>query len=198
VDRDFQKKTHALVQKHIGSSLAEPVAEYVVIDGSSIEAIKVNEDGKATRVINLIKAIEKEAQEASDDPFLVAMADRARAVQEAFEARHDSTEQALEKLQAAIAKNEDRKKEQAAKGLDSFTYFMVSKFTDEAIPNPEKVARKVRQALEKHPNWKTSEAELREARKQVTFAICSEENDLGKVAATVDALFTLLLRSSKT
>jgi type I restriction enzyme R subunit len=197
VDRDFQKKTNALVQKHIGASLAEPEAEYVVIDRSTIETIKLKDEGKATKVINLIKAIEKEAAEKSDDPFLLAMADRARAVQEAFESRQDSTEKALDELFAAIAKNETRKKEQAAKGLDSFTYFMMSKFTDEGIPNPEKVAGKVRETFEKHPNWKTSEAELREARKQVTFAIFSEEDDLNKVTATVDALFTLLQRSYK-
>jgi len=197
VDRDFQQKTNALVQAHIGASLADPAAEYVVIDRSTIETIKAKDEGKATKVINLIKAIEKEAEEKSDDPFLLAMADRARAVQEAFEARQDSTETALENLLAAIARNEERKKEQAAKGLDSFTYFMMSRFTDEGIPNPEKVAGKVREAFEKHPDWKTSEAELREARKQVTFAIFSEEEDLTKLTATVEALFTLLQRSSK-
>lgn len=105
--------------------------------------------------------------------------------------------QALENLLATIAKSEARKKEQAVKWLDSFTYFMVSKFTDKGIPNPEKVACKVREAFEKHPNWKTSEAELREARKQVTFAIFAEEDDLDKVTATVEALFTLLQRSFK-
>ena len=197
VDRDFQKKTNALVQTHIGASLGEPASEFVVIDRSTIETIKDKEEGKATKVINLVKAIQKEAEEKSDDPFLLAMADRARAVQEAFESRQDSTEQALENLLTAIAKNEARKKEQAAKGLDSFTYFMMSKFTEEGISNPEKVAAKVREAFEKHPNWKTSEAELREARKQVTFAIFAEEDDLNKVTVTVDALFTLLQRSTK-
>ena len=197
VDRDFQKKTNALVQKHIGTTMSDPAGEYVVVDRSTIETIKLKDEGKATKVINLIKAIQKEAEEKSDDPFLLAMADRARAVQEAFEARQDSTEQALENLLSAITRNEQRKKEQAAKGLDSFTYFMMSKFTEEGIPNPEKVAGKVREAFEKHPNWKTSEAELREARKQVTFAIFSEEDDLNKVTAMVDALFTLLQRSYK-
>lgn len=195
VDRDFQKKTNALVQKHIGASVSTPVAEYVVIDRSTIETIKAKDEGKATKVINLIKAIEKEAEEKSDDPFLLAMADRARAVQEAFEARQESTEKALEELFAAIARDEERKKEQAAKGLDSLTYFMMTRFTDEGIPNPEKVAGKVREAFEKHPNWKSSEAEMREVRKQVTFAIFSEEDDLNKVTAVVDALFTLLQRS---
>jgi type I restriction enzyme R subunit len=177
--------------------MAEPEAEYVVIDRGTIDTIKRRDEGKATKVINLIKAIEKEAEEKSEDPFLLAMADRAKAVQEAFESRQDSTEKALEDLLAAITLNEERKKEQAAKGLDSLTYFMMSKFTEEGIPNPEKVAGKVREAFEKHSNWKTSEAELREARKQVTFAIFSEEDDLNKVTATVEALFTLLQRSYK-
>ncbi|MBL9172668.1 MAG: HsdR family type I site-specific deoxyribonuclease [Verrucomicrobiales bacterium] len=197
VDRDFQKKTNALVQQHIGSIMAAPVAGYVVVDRSTIETIKSRDEGRATKVINLIKAIQKEADEKSDDPFLLAMADRARAVQEAFEARQDSTEQALENLLAAIAKDEARRKEQVSKGLDSFTYFMVSRFAEEGIPNPGKVAGKVREAFEKHPNWKTSEAELREARKQVTFAIFSEEEDLDKVTAIVDTLFTLLQRSPR-
>ena len=56
VDRDFQKKTNALVQNHIGASLAEPAAEYVLIDRSTIETIKLKDGGKATKVINLIKA----------------------------------------------------------------------------------------------------------------------------------------------
>jgi type I restriction enzyme R subunit len=197
VDRDFQKKTNDLVQSHIGASIAEPPTEWVRIDRSTIETIKARDEGKATKVINLIKAIQKEAEEKSDDPFLLAMADRARAVQETFESRQDSTEAALEKLLAEIEKNEARKKDQAARGVDSFTYFMVTKFTEDGIPNPENVAGKVREAFEKHPNWKTSEAELREARKQVTFAIFSEVDDLDKVTATVEALFTLLQRTPK-
>jgi len=36
-----------------------------------------------------------------------------------------------------IEKNEHRKKEQAAKGLDGLTYFVFCKLTDDGIPNPE-------------------------------------------------------------
>lgn len=197
IDRDFLRKTSQLVQKHIGVVMESPGADYMGIDRTTLDTIKQRHEGRATKVINLIKAIEKEAKDKSDDPFLLAMADRARAVQESFESRQDTTEKALETLLAAIAKNEQRKKEQAAKGLDSLTFFLMCRFSEEGIPNPEKVAGKVRGAFEKYPNWKTSEADLREARKQVTFAIFSEEDDLSKVTATVDALFTLLQRSFK-
>lgn len=75
------------------------------------------------------------------------------------------------------------------------TCFVFCKLTDDNIPNPESMSKKVREAFTKFPNWRRSEAELREVRKQVTFAIFAEEDDMSKVTATVDALFILLQKS---
>ncbi len=184
VDRAFQKKTNELVQRHIGAVMERPETEYLGIDRSTIETIKQRDEGKATKVINLVKTIEKTAEENSDDPFLVALSERAKAVQESFEDRQTSTEEALADLLKEIEKNEQRKKEQAAKGLDGLTYFVLCKLTDDGIPNPEPVSKKVREAFAKFPNWQRSEAELREVRKQVTFAVFAEEDDMAKVTAT--------------
>ncbi len=52
------------------------MATDIAIDRSTIETIKV---------INPIKAIEKTAEDNSDDPFLIALAERAKVVQESFE-----------------------------------------------------------------------------------------------------------------
>ncbi len=49
----------------------------------------------------------------------------------------------------------------------------------------------------KHPGWKESDAELRELRKSVTFAVFSEEEDLEKVTATVESLFSLLEKAGR-
>jgi type I restriction enzyme R subunit len=195
VDRAFQKKTNELVQRHIGAAIESPKGEYLAIDRSTIETIKQQDEGKATKVINLVKSIEKTAEENSDDPFLVALSERAKAVQESFEDRQTSTEEALAALLKEIEKNDQRKKEQAAKGLDGLTYFVLCKLTDDGIPNPEPVSKKIREAFAKFPNWQRSEAELREVRKQVTFAVVAEEDDMAKATATVDALFVLLQKS---
>jgi len=176
-------------------SLNDRIAQYVTLDAEAIETIKNREEGKATKIINLVKAIAKTAEEQSDDPFLIALSERAKAVQESFEDRQTSTEDALAALLKEIEKNEQRKKEQAAKGLDGLTYFVLCKLTDDGIPNPEPVSKKVREAFAKFPNWQRSEAELREVRKQVTFAIIAEEDDMAKGTATVDALFVLLRKS---
>ena len=196
VDKAFQKKTNELVQKHIGALVAaETTPEYVRIDKSTIDAIKQRDEGTATKVINLVKSIEKIAEKNSDDPFLIALAERAKAVQESFEERQMTTADALAELVKELEKNEQRKKEQAAKGLDGLTYFVLCKLTDDGIPNPETASRKVAAAFAKFPNWRSSEAELREVRKEVTFALFAEEDDMEKVTATVEALFTLLKKS---
>jgi type I restriction enzyme R subunit len=195
VDRAFQKKTNALVQQHIGTGQLEAVGEFVMIDAETIELIKKQKGGDSSKVINLVKSIEKTAEENSDDLFLVALSERARAVQESFEDRQTSTAEALSDLLQEIERNEQRKKEQAERGLDALTYFVLCKLTDDGIPNPELVSRKVAAAFVKFPNWRRSEAELREARTLVTFAVYAEEDDEAKVAATVEALFALLQKS---
>jgi type I restriction enzyme R subunit len=195
VDRGFQRKTNELVQRHIGAAMENPANEYIAIDRSTIETIKAKAEGKATKVINLIKSIQKTAEEQSDDPFLIALAERARAVQESFEDRQTTTEEALADLLKAIEKNEQRKKDQAAKGLDGLTYFVLCKLTDDGIPNPETTSKKAAAAFAEFPNWQRSEAELREVRKKVTFALFAEEDDIDKVTTTVEALFSLLQRS---
>ncbi len=193
VDRAFQKKTNELVQKHIGAQMAAAApAEYLAIDISTLELIKKRGEDKATKVINLVKSIEKNADDNSDDPFLVDLAERARAVQDSFEERQTTTAEAVAALVAEIEKNEQRKKEQATKGLDALTYFVLCKLTDDQIPDPDTASRKVAAALVSFPNWRGSHAELREARKAVTFALMAQEESIEKVTSTVEALFAVL------
>jgi type I restriction enzyme, R subunit len=165
------------------------------IDSETVELIKKQKGGDGTKVINLVKSIQKAAEENTGDPFLVAMAERARAVQENFEDRQTGSAEALAELLSEIEKNEQRKKEQAAKGLDGLTYFVLCKLTDDGIPNPASASKKVAAGFARFPNWQRSEAELREVRKQVTFAVYAEDDDIQKVTATVESLFSLLQKS---
>jgi type I restriction enzyme R subunit len=72
--------------------------ERIDIISETIELIKNRTGGDSTKVINLIKSIERLAYEGSDDPYLIAMAERAQAVQESFEQRQTTTAEALEEL----------------------------------------------------------------------------------------------------
>jgi type I restriction enzyme R subunit len=197
VDRAFQAKTNHLVQQKVGSYGVGGLGEILAIDGNTIDLIKNKGGGDGTKVINLIKSIEKLAEEGSDDPCLIAMAERARAVQESFEQRQTSTAEALAELLREVEGNETRKKEQAEKSFDGLTYFVYRSLLDAKIENAEVVSRRIRHAFTEFPNWKRSENALRELRKKVTFAIFAETDDLDRVTAMVDGLFTLLEKADR-
>jgi type I restriction enzyme R subunit len=197
VDRDFQDKTNQLVRDKIDSYGIDQVDELVEIDAETIELIKKKLGGDSTKVINLVKSIARKAEEESDDPYLIAMAERARAVQESFENRQTSTAEAMAELLKEVEANEVRRKEQAEKGFDGLTYFVYRTLLDEKVGNAEAVSRRIKAAFVEFPSWKKSENALRELRKQVTFAIFAEVDDLEKVAALVDELFRLLHQVDK-
>ncbi len=197
VDRAFQKKTSELVQQYVGTDYIQPVTEVFEINEDTVAYIASKKNGGGSKVINLVKSIEKKAEDESDDPYLIAMAERALAVQESFENRQTSTAEALAALLKEVETNEARKKEQAEKGFDGLTYFVYRTLLDSEIGNAEDVSRKIKAAFVEFPNWKQSENSLRELRKQVTFAIFAETEDLERVTALVDELFTLLDKANR-
>ena len=196
VDKAFQRKTDALVKEHVGTSGIEKVHDLFEINQETIELIKKKEGGTTTKVINLIKSIEQTAENESNDPFLIAMAERAKLVQEKFEDRQATTAKVLDELLKLVESNERRKKAQAEKGFDGLNYFVYRTLLDARINAPEEISKKIKVAFTEHPGWKQSEKELRELRKKVTFAIFTQEDDLNKVTAIVEDLFALLGKAS--
>jgi type I restriction enzyme R subunit len=178
------------------SEAAEIVTDFIAINEQTIDLIKQKHGGDDTKVINLIKSIEKTAQDQSGDPFLIAMADRAKAIQESYEDRQTSTQEAIDDLFAEIKRNEQRRREQAEKGYDSLRFFVFKTMQEEGVTNAETVSAKIAKAFVDHPNWAQTDAELRELRKEVTFAVYAEKDDLDEVAAIVEKLVDKLLRSS--
>ena len=196
VDRDFLKKTSELVQRHVGTDYIRAVDEIVEIDEETIKHIVSKEGGESSKVINLVKSIERKAEDESNDPFLIAMADRARTVKEGFENRRTSAADALAALLRELEDNVARKKQQIERGFDDLTWFVYRSLLDEGIENAENVSLKIRDAFVEFPNWRQSERSLRELRTKVTFAIFAETDDLERVTSMVDGLFMLLERAS--
>ncbi len=196
VDRDFQKKTNQLVQEKIGSYGIEQAGSFIKINAETVKLINKATSGKETKIINLVKSIEKQAEEESD-PNLITMAERARAVQDSFESCQISTAEALEELLKEVKNNDARIKEQTRKGLDGLAYFVYRTVLGAGVKNAESVSREIEQAFSEFPQWGKSESAFREFRKQVTVAIYKQIDDPKRVAAIVDDLFTLLEKAGR-
>lgn len=194
-DRDFQRKTSRLVQDHIDTDALDPVKEIIAIDEKTIDIIKKKLGGDNTKIINLIKSIEKIAEEESDDPFLIGMADRAKAIQENNENRQCTTSEALNELLKEIQKNEERKKEQSHMNIDNLSFFIYKELQALGIPDAESAGKDIKEIQKEHYDWQTSEKSMREARQKVTFRIFHSLDDLEQVPSIVENLFNLLLRT---
>jgi type I restriction enzyme R subunit len=194
-DRGFQKKTNELVQQHIDTNRIQAVTEFIEINPETIDLIKKQQGGDNTKVINLVKSIEKIAEEESNDPFLVGMAERAKLVLEGYEERHKDTKEALAELFAEIEKEEKRKQEQANRGFDGFTFFVYKTLEDADVDSPEEVSRKIKAIFMDNPNWLTSEKDLREVRNKLTFALFRVVDDIDKVTDIVNSLLDALRKS---
>lgn len=197
VDREFQRKTNELVQSKIAGTAPNFNNEFFEINEKTIQKIKNTQDNDNTRVINLIKSIEKIADENSDDPFLIGIKERAEAVEENYESRQLSTQEALEEIRKLYEEDVKRRKEQAEKGFDGLTFFIYRTLLDKEINNAEEVTKQIKEEFVNHPNWKTSEKELRELRQAIYFALLSEEDDIDKAANLVDELFIHLFKAFK-
>jgi type I restriction enzyme R subunit len=197
VDREFQRKTNELVQSKVAGSVPNFNNEFFEINEKTIQKIKDTQDNDNTRVINLIKSIEKIADENSDDPFLIGIKERAEAVEENYETRQLSTQEALEEIRKLYEEDVKRRKEQAEKGFDDLTIFIYKKMLENEINNSEEVTKQIKEEFVNHPNWRTSEKELRDLRQAVYFALLSEEDDIDKAANLIDDLFNQLFITFK-
>lgn len=192
VDREFQRKTNNLIQEKIGIAKLEESNELFEINEKTIEKIKATNKNDNTKIINLVKSIEKIAEEESEDPFLIGLLERAEAVEEQYENRQLSTQEALDEIRKIYEDDIKRKKEQAEKGFDGLTFFIYKTLTDKGLPNAEDITKQIKEEFLNNPNWKTSEKELRELRKGVYYAILAEEDDIDKAASIIEELFNHL------
>lgn len=197
VDREFQRKTNELVQSKIAGTAPNFNNEFFEINEKTIQKIKDSQDNDNTKVINLIKSIEKIADENSDDPFLIGIKERAEAVEENYESRQLSTQEALEEIRKLYEEDLKRRKEQAEKGFDDLTFFIYKKMLESEINNAEEITKQIKGEFVNHPNWKSSEKELRELRQAVYFALLAEEDDIDKAANLIDELFNHLFIAFK-
>ncbi len=195
VDSEFQRKTNELIQEKIGMSNLQQVNEFFEINEETIKKIQDTQDNDNTRVINLVKSIEKIAEEESDDPFLIGLQERAAQVEERYEDRQITTQKALEEIKKIYEDDIKRKKEQAEKGFDGLTFFIYRTLLDKGFKNADEITRQIKAEFVNNPNWKTSEKELRDLRKGAYYAVLSEEENIDKAAAIVEDLFNQLFKA---
>ncbi|MFA6459322.1 MAG: HsdR family type I site-specific deoxyribonuclease [Candidatus Paceibacterota bacterium] len=139
IDREFQNKTSELVQEHIQSSPIKLGTEIVQLDEKGIALIKEKNQPDEVKIINLIKSIQRLAEEKSHDPVLISVKERAEDIMDAYSSRQMTTQEALKKLLALADEESKRNEEQTKEGISEIAWFIRVVLASQKIVNIETV-----------------------------------------------------------
>lgn len=164
VTPDFMRKTENLVREKAGAYL-EPPTKTVKLNEEIITAIKSKSTGKA-KVINLVIQIIRTV-EASGQPHLISIKERAEAILEGYENRQLSTEAAIKEIEDLYRKYQGAQKERKEKGFDENTFAAYWVLKNESVPEAEKVAAEIETVMLKYPHYRDNAAEMRQLKAEL-------------------------------
>lgn len=166
IDREFQKKTAELVQEHIQSSPVKLGVDIVQLDEKGIALIKEKNQPDEVKIINLIKSIQRMAEEKSNDPVLISVKERAEDIMDAYSGRQMSTQEALKQLLVLAEGEAKRSDEQTKEGISSVAWFIRDVLTDSKIVDMTAV-KELEAIINEYPEFAKSEKLTRDLRNDI-------------------------------
>ncbi len=193
--RELARKAARLVQDHAHGGEIRNVINVLAITPDTLEHLAQSNQPDTVKVFNLLKSIEKKMEEeAAAAPYLVSIGERAQAIADAFKQHLIEAEQALEQLKALLREITEAEQAQAERNISGapFAILWLLKKQDIPVDRAEAVARSMVDEFARHPHWRTSEHQKREARQALyrqLLPLCIE--DLTK---TVDHIMSVITR----
>jgi type I restriction enzyme R subunit len=196
-DREFQSKTKELVKEHVDLEYLSGGTEIYELNENTIELIKKSQKPNNVKVINLIKSIERQAEEHSGDLILISLKEKAKQIQDNYEDRIITTEEALEELENLIKENQAKEKVKKEKGFDSMTFFLNSILEESKVEDAERLAKGMNESFIKHKDWKKSEKDARELREELYYTLLSKFDDVDLAYKLIDNIFNIILKADE-
>ena len=195
--KNSSAKLFNLLGENVGIENLEGGTEVYELDDKTIELIKNNQKPPSIKIINLIKAIQKKALKESGDLLLISLQEKAKIVQDNYEERILTTEEALAKLEALVEEHQKKEKVKREKGFDTMTYFLDSLLEENKIEKHEAIAKEMNDAFIKFQNWRKSEQETRELRESLYFILLSTLEDVDSAYKLIENLFNILIKANE-
>jgi type I restriction enzyme R subunit len=198
VDKEFQRKTAALVQKHTESGAIQSPTDMKAITPDLLEAISGGDQPDTVKVFNLLKVLASLIdQQGAVQLYLISIGERAQKIAEAFETRQITSKQALEALDAITAKIKQAGDERSAMGLSERAYAVYMVLQDEeGIVEPREAASKMDQAFETYPHWTISEQGERAVRTQLYKSLAGSGAKPNRLSEIVARVLNLIRRAT--
>ncbi len=192
VDREFLRKTNKLVQEKIDVTAIVGGKDIFAIDKKTLKKIKESHENDNVKIINLIKSIQKYAEEHANDPFLISLSQRAQEILELYEERQITTQETLDQLlnlaEKEVESADDRKKE----GLNEREYFVFKTLADYGVKDAKDFAKRIAGLFEQYPNFADRESQQRNLRLELYAALKDAALGEEKEMKVIEFLFNVL------
>jgi type I restriction enzyme R subunit len=165
---DVARKTELLVREKVETFGMQTTMPVVKIDEHTLRAVKESRSTDSAKVINLINSINTTvSSEGEENPYLKSIGDRVENIQQAFDDRQITSQDALKKIEQLLHEIVEARKQQKETGFDINTFTIYWTLKKEGIGEPEKHAPALNGAFERFPNYNHSGAELRELKAEL-------------------------------
>ncbi|MDP1698990.1 MAG: HsdR family type I site-specific deoxyribonuclease [Pseudomonas sp.] len=191
---DVARKTEQMVREMAGTYAPVATGKVVEFDLKTLQALRTKGDDNAT-VINLVRAIETEAEErAEQEPVLIDIAQRAAAILDALEQRTIHTQQAIEQLSLLVGEREQADAERTKLGLEPATFAVYWHLQGDGVKDALPVAHEIVAAAAKYPNHADNDDERRQLKSEIYRSLVTRDTDGVQMVRLGDAILRLLRR----
>ncbi|HWU68969.1 MAG TPA: HsdR family type I site-specific deoxyribonuclease [Stenotrophobium sp.] len=190
---DVARKTEQMVRDMASSYGAVTAGKVVEFDLKTLQALRSQGDDDNATVINLVRAIETEAEEnAEQQPVLLDIAQRAAAILDALEQRTIHTQQAIEQLSLLVSEREQADVERGKLGLDPATFAVYWHLQGDGIKDALPMASEIMAAAAKYPNHRDNDDERRQLKSEIYRSLVTRGTDGAQMVRLGDAVLRML------
>jgi type I restriction enzyme R subunit len=207
VDREFQRKTEALVRRRTESGVIQDALEVYEIDERLLERIAAGDEPDTVKVFNYLKSIqEMVARKGVEAPYLVSIGERAEAVIRAYQERQATTQQALAQLEEIIREINAAETDRARMDLPGAAFAVYWTLHREGLPGAHAAARKMATVFAQHPHWQVSDKQGRAVRTELYKALLESQvpaepgrpvRDTATIAGLVTRILSVVERAER-
>lgn len=193
---DVARKTETMIRETASSYGPIVTGKTVEFDLKTLQALRAEDGDDNATVINLVRAIENEAEEkAEQQPVLVDLAKRAEAILEALEQRTISTEKAIAQIESLMKEREQADKARDQLGIDPTTFAVYWHLHGQGFKDALLVAQEIMAARTRFTNHADNEDERRQLKAEMYRSLMREATGT-RMVSLGEAVLRLLGRDS--
>jgi len=161
-EKELSKKVKQLIYKHSSVRMDFIPEEIYEIDDKLILRLKADDD--TISIYNLVKSLEKDLEKEEKKPYVKPLKEKLQDLKERYNQRQIETHRMLEELRKLIEDKLNFEKEEKDPVLQTIEYDLKD-FPE--IKNPENLAKEMFEALNSFKNWRVSESQRRDLKKEL-------------------------------